>query len=132
MPETLIIPSSSQGSQPTLKPTTTFTGDVYLDIFHMDDTTTITNVTFTPCARTYWHTHEEGQFLKVVAGSGWICDKGAEPHRIKVGDLIWAPPGTTHWHGADEGSPMTHFVVALGKTTWHDAVTDEQYRVKKD
>ncbi|KAJ6065996.1 hypothetical protein N7499_012070 [Penicillium canescens] len=100
MPKTLIVPSSSQGSQPILKPTTTFTGDVYLDIFHMDDTTAINN--------------------------------GAEPRRINVGDLIWAPPGTTHWHGADEGGTMTHFVVALGKTTWHDAVTDEQYGVKKD
>ncbi|KAJ6045253.1 uncharacterized protein N7446_003456 [Penicillium canescens] len=107
MPKTLIVPSSSQGSQPILKPTTTFTGDVYLDIFHMDDTTAINNVTFTPYARTYWHTHEEGQFLK-------------------------APPGTTHWHGADKGGTMTYFVVALGKTTWHDAVTDEQYGVKKD
>ncbi|KAJ6057036.1 RmlC-like cupin domain-containing protein [Penicillium canescens] len=91
----------------------------------MDDTTAITNVTFTPCARTYWHTHEEGQFLKVVAGLG------RRARRINVGDLIWAPPGTTHWHGADEGGTITHFVIALGKTTWHDAVTDEQYGVKK-
>ncbi|KAJ6033771.1 hypothetical protein N7444_011542 [Penicillium canescens] len=50
----------------------------------MDDTTAITNVTFTPCARTYWHTHEEGQFLKVVAGLGWIYDKGAEPAMVEA------------------------------------------------
>ncbi|KAJ5574672.1 hypothetical protein N7450_008571 [Penicillium hetheringtonii] len=112
MPGTIIIPSSAQGSQPTLNPTATFTGDVYLDIYHMNDTTAMTNVTFTPCSR-------------------WICDKGAEPRRIKIGDMIWAPPGTTHWHGADEDSPMTHFVIALGKTTWHEAVTDEQYGVKE-
>jgi quercetin dioxygenase-like cupin family protein len=65
-----------------------------------------------------------------VAGSGWICDKGAEPRRIKMGDLIWAPAGTTHWHGADDGSIMTHLVLGLGKTIWHDAVTDEEYNAK--
>ncbi|KNG85205.1 hypothetical protein ANOM_008089 [Aspergillus nomiae NRRL 13137] len=132
MPESIIIRSSSNGGQATVKPTATFTGDVYLDFLHRDEKTTIANVTFTPCARTYWHTHEEGQFLKVVAGSGWICDQGSEPRRIKMGDLIWAPAGTTHWHGADDGNIMTHFVIGLGKTTWHDPVTDEQYNAKKD
>ncbi|BAE58721.1 unnamed protein product [Aspergillus oryzae RIB40] len=128
MPETIIISSSSQGSQTTLKPTTIFTGEVYFDTLHTDETTSMANVTFTPCARTHWHTHPGGQFLKVVAGSGWICDKGSEPRRIKMGDLIWAPPGTTHWHGADDGSIMTHFVVGLGKTIWLDPVTDEDCR----
>ncbi|GMF67076.1 unnamed protein product [Aspergillus oryzae] len=132
MPETIIISSSSQGSQTTLKPTTIFTGEVYFDTLHTDETTSMANVTFTPCARTHWHTHPGGQFLKVVAGSGWICDKGSEPRRIKMGDLIWAPPGTTHWHGADDGSIMTHFVVGLGKTIWLDPVTDEEYAAKKD
>ena len=131
MTESIIIPGSSKGGQSTSKPTATFTGEVYLDMIHMDDKAAIANVTFTPCARTHWHTHEEGQFLKVVAGSGWICDKGGEPRRIKTGDLIWAPAGTTHWHGADDGSIMTHLVLGLGKTTWHNAVTDEQYNAKK-
>lgn len=129
MPESLII-SASKGGQSTVKPTATFTGEVYLDMLHMDDKAVIANVTFTPCARSYWHTHEEGQFLKVVAGSGWICDKGAKPRRIKMGDLIWAPAGTTYWHGADDGSIMTHLVLGLGKTIWHDAVTDEEYNAK--
>jgi quercetin dioxygenase-like cupin family protein len=47
-----------------------------------------------------------------------------------MGDLIWAPAGTTHWHGADDGSIMTHLVLGLGKTIWHDAVTDEEYNAK--
>lgn len=131
MPESIIIGGSSKGGQSTSKPTATFSGDVYLDMIHMDDQAAIANVTFTPCARTHWHTHEQGQFLKVVAGSGWICDKGDEPRAIKTGDLIWAPAGTTHWHGADDGSIMTHLVVGLGKTTWLDPVTDEQYGNKK-
>ncbi|KAJ5752489.1 RmlC-like cupin domain-containing protein [Penicillium odoratum] len=128
MPESIIL----KGGHTAVKPTATFTGDVYVDMIHMDDKSAVANVTFTPCARTHWHTHEDGQFLKVVAGSGWICDKGGEPRRIKMGDLIWAEPGTTHWHGADDGSIMTHLALGFGKTTWLDPVTDEQYGVKKD
>ncbi|RAK75204.1 cupin domain-containing protein [Aspergillus fijiensis CBS 313.89] len=122
-----IILSNSSGGHSIAKPTATFTGDVYLDMIHFDDNAAIANVTFTPCARTHWHTHEHGQFIKVVAGSGWICDKGDAPRRIKTGDLIWAPAGTTHWHGADDGTILTHLVVGLGKTVWHDAVTDDEY-----
>ncbi|KAF7596006.1 hypothetical protein BBP40_003785 [Aspergillus hancockii] len=104
-----------------------FTGDVYFEMIHKDPQVLFANVTFTPCARTYWHTHEEGQILKVTTGSGWVCDKGEAPRRIKAGDVVWAPPGTTHWHGADSGSLMTHFVVGLGGMAWHEEVTDEEY-----
>jgi len=70
--------------------------------------------------------------LRVLAGSGWVCEKGGEPQRIKTGDTVWAPPGTTHWHGGDDGSYMTHLAVSLGKTSWAEAVTDEEYAKKKD
>ncbi|BCS30700.1 cupin domain-containing protein [Aspergillus puulaauensis] len=131
MPESTIIEGSSNGGNTTSQPTATFTGNVYVDLIHKDDQAAIANVTFTPCARTHWHTHGQGQFLKVVAGAGWICDKGSQPRRIKTGDVIWAPAGTTHWHGADDGSILTHLVVGLGNTTWHDAVTDEEYGNKQ-
>jgi hypothetical protein len=32
--------------------------------------------------------------------------------------------------GADDGSIMTHLVLGLGKTIWHDAATDEEYNAK--
>lgn len=126
MSKSIIYSGSSKGGQSTVKPST-FTGDVYVDMIQADPKAAIANVTFTPCARTHWHTHEEGQILKVVAGSGWICDKGDKPRRIKTGDVIWAQPGTTHWHGADEGSMMAHLAIGLGKCDWHNAVTDEEY-----
>ncbi|CRG87176.1 hypothetical protein PISL3812_04193 [Talaromyces islandicus] len=132
MPESVIIKGSSLGGQSTVKPTSTFTGDVYVDFLHTSKEAAVANVTFTPCARTHWHTHEGGQFIKVVAGSGWICDKGDVPRRIKTGDVIWAQPGVTHWHGADNGSIMTHLVVGLGETKWSEAVTDEDYAAKRD
>ena len=86
-----------------------------------------------PCcsARTYWHYHEGGQFLHVLAGSGWICDKGGRPQRITVGDVIWCPPGTTHRHGADDGSYMVHQAVSHGKVEWRDEVGVEEYEQKR-
>ncbi|GKZ71794.1 hypothetical protein AnigIFM63309_001021 [Aspergillus niger] len=130
MPESIIIPSAHKPDAKSAKPTATFTGDVYLDPIHFGSDASIANVTFTPCARTHWHTHENGQMIKVVAGNGWICDKGGVPRRLNTGDVVWAPAGTTHWHGADEESVMTHFVVGLGKTVWHEAVTEEEYGLK--
>lgn len=126
MPGSIIIPNSV-GKQKVAKPTGTFTGEVYLELLNSDNAATVANVTFTPCARTYWHTHEGGQMIRVSSGKGWICDKGGLPRQIKAGDTIWAEPGTTHWHGADEGSIMTHFVVGVGKTEWHKEVTEEEY-----
>ncbi|KAL6414552.1 cupin 2 conserved barrel domain protein [Ilyonectria robusta] len=133
-PTSIKMPSqvfkASQSSQSTTKVTQTFTGDVYLDFIHHDTKAAIANVTFTPCARTYWHTHEEGQMLRVLTGTGWVCDKGGVPKRIEAGDVVWAAPGTTHWHGADDGCLMTHLVIGIGKTIWHDEVSDEEYGKK--
>ncbi|KAJ5601245.1 RmlC-like cupin [Penicillium lagena] len=128
MPESIIIQGAHNNKQNVLKPISTFTGEVYLDLILMESTAALANVTFTPCARTHWHTHEGGQMIHVSSGSGWICDKGKEARRITAGDVIWAPPGTTHWHGADDGSIMTHFVVGIGETKWHEQVTDEEYK----
>ncbi|KAG8624827.1 hypothetical protein KVT40_007894 [Elsinoe batatas] len=135
MPMTL-IPNSTTLDPSALAKGTTFTGTVYLDKAHTNAATSTTpstmlaTVTFTPGSRTNWHTHEHGQILKVEAGSGWICDRGAKPVRIRKGDLISCPAGTEHWHGADDGSVLTHFVVSLGKTSWGEKVTDEEYGEK--
>lgn len=125
-----IVRNSRAADKATEKRGPTFTGDVWADPILSDEGIVIANVTFTPCARTYWHHHENGQVLEVKVGSGWICDKGGEPQRLTVGDIVWAPPGTTHWHGADEGSIMTHLAISRGKTTWLDPVTDEEYKQK--
>jgi quercetin dioxygenase-like cupin family protein len=91
----------------------------------------VANVNFAPCARTNWHRHENGQVLRVTAGSGWICDRGGQPVRIDVGDVIWCPPGTVHWHGADDDRYMVHQATSLGKAEWLEPVTDDVYKAKK-
>jgi quercetin dioxygenase-like cupin family protein len=132
MPST-IIPSSTAStltsSPSTRQATNTFTGSVYLDSIHTDTTAGImaAHVTFLPGARTYWHTHERGQVLEVKAGSGWVCDEGEKPRRIRTGDLVVCAPGTTHWHGADDGSMMMHLAVSLGEAKWGEEVGEEEY-----
>lgn len=87
----------------------------------------VVNVNFAPGARTHWHTHEKGQLLRVTAGQGWVCDHGGEPVRIGVGDVVWCPPGTRHWHGADEGHYMVHQAISFGKVEWGGEVGEEEY-----
>ncbi|KAL4967010.1 cupin domain-containing protein [Aspergillus stella-maris] len=111
----------------TTNTNTTFTGSVYQTIIHSSNETSIAHVLFTPSARTYWHTHEEGQILYITSGHGWIAELGEEPRRIAEGDVIFAPPGTTHWHGADRGSLMGHFVVGLGGARWAGPVGEGEY-----
>lgn len=133
MPQMTIIRNSRAEGKSTVKGDSmgTFTGDVYIDRVYSGEGITMANVNFTPCARTYWHYHEGGQMLRVIAGSGWVCDKGGEPCILNVGDIAWCPPGTTHWHGADDGSYMVHLAVAHGKVEWYSAVSDEEYSKKQ-
>lgn len=106
----------------------TFTGNnVYIDPIVSAKGISVANVNFALHARTHWHTHEGGQLLTVIAGPGWICDQASKPVRISVGDVIWCPIGTTHWHGADDESYMVHQAVSLGGVEWGEAVNEEEY-----
>ncbi|BBX71381.1 hypothetical protein MPSYJ_48420 [Mycolicibacterium psychrotolerans] len=60
-------------------PETTFTGDVSVKLlFEPNGSRTVSSaeVSFTPCARTAWHTHPAGQTLIVTSGSGWVQEWG--------------------------------------------------------
>ena len=59
---------------------------------------TINTVTFTPGARTYWHT-TRGQILVVTAGRAGCAPTARRPQLIRAGDVVWVPPGERHWHG---------------------------------
>ncbi len=89
-------------------------------------------VTFTPEARTDWHTHPLGQTLVVTEGSGLIQFWGGPIQRIERGDVVTIPPGQKHWHGASPAATMTHLAIQEqleGKSVdWLEKVTDTQYR----
>ena len=91
------------------------------------DGVVINTVNFTPCARTYWHSHEVGQILIVLAGRGLIQAEGGPVRILRAGDTVWAPPGERHWHGGSGDSFMTHTAISLGVTSWAEEVTDEQF-----
>lgn len=88
-------------------------------------------VSFSPCARTAWHSHPGGQTLVVTSGTGWVQEWGGQKHQINPGDVIWTPPGVKHWHGATETTAMTHIAVqdtVDGRPVdWLEHVTDDQY-----
>ncbi|WEX78602.1 cupin domain-containing protein [Sinorhizobium numidicum] len=92
----------------------------------------VVTVTFEPGARTAWHTHPLGQTLIVTSGRGLAQSWGGPLREIRVGDVVWFPPGEKHWHGAAADTAMTHIAIqeALdGKAVdWLEHVTDEQYR----
>ena len=106
----------------------TITGEAWFDpVLPATDGTTITTVFFSPAARTYWHRHEHGQILQVLAGRGLICADGGRPRVISAGDTVWVPAGERHWHGAAPDSFLTHTAISLGVTRWAEAVAEAEY-----
>jgi quercetin dioxygenase-like cupin family protein len=127
---------SPNGSRPTAAaPAEYFTGSVLLEpLFGAKDSMPATGglVTFTPGARSAWHTHPAGQFLIVTSGTGWVQEEGGVKREIKPGDVIWTPPGVKHWHGATATNSMSHIAITNmvnGKNVeWLEKVSEEQYQ----
>lgn len=88
-------------------------------------------VTFEPGARTNWHTHELGQTIIIMHGSGRVRRWGGPVEIVNMGDVVFFEPGEKHWHGGGLDSAMTHLTVGEtlnGKSAdWFEPVTDEQY-----
>ncbi|EXG81634.1 cupin domain-containing protein [Cryptosporangium arvum] len=117
-----------RGPGPSEQRPATITGEAWFDpVLPGTDGTTITTVFFTPGARTFWHTHEHGQILQVLAGRGLICSDGGSPQALAVGDTVWVPAGERHWHGATTDSFLSHTAISLGVTRWADEVSDAEY-----
>jgi quercetin dioxygenase-like cupin family protein len=124
------------GSRPSTKgPADWFTGTVRIEpLFQAPDPARAVgaSVTFEPGARTAWHTHPLGQTLIVTAGCGWAQREGGPIEEIRLGDVVWFPPGERHWHGATPTTGMTHLAIQEaegGKTVdWLQKVGDDEYR----
>ena len=111
-------------------PAAWFTGDVRLDTIVEADAHSAFNVaavSFSPGARTAWHSHEGGQTLYVLEGKGLVQSRGEEIGELRPGDVHLTPNGQEHWHGAAHDHFMTHISITQGPATWGDHVTDDQY-----
>jgi quercetin dioxygenase-like cupin family protein len=124
------------GSRTTKTASTgSFTGTVLQDSMatpQAPSRTSATLVTFTPGARTNWHTHKTRQVLVATQGTGMVQVKDKPPHILRAGDVAEVPPGLVHWHGAVAGHLFAHisFVETDGpdNTTWMEPVDEAHYR----
>ena len=124
----MIIVAPPQQAGTAGKAGSQFTGEVhpYLTLPSTDGVV-INTVCFTPGGHTFWHRHEHGQILQVLAGRGLVQAEGGPIRVIRAGDTIWAPPGERHWHGAAPDSYLTHTAISLGVTAWEEEVADGDY-----
>ena len=107
-----------------------FTGSVWnTRLSEGDAGLTMIAVQFAPGARSDWHRHPAGQVLFVVSGAGLVQTEDGATIEIGPGDVVHAPAGERHWHGARPDSPMLHLSLTTdGPAQWEDKVTDEEYR----
>ena len=82
-------------------------------------------------ARTYWHSHANGQLLLVEQGRMRTQKKGGPVRDLGVGESEYAGPNVAHWHGATPDQPLVQINVGFGgQTTWMEQVTDAEYTHK--
>ncbi len=124
------------GARPTKQaPADKFSGVVWQDEVVVPEAPSrmrATMVSFTPGARTAWHTHPVGQVLYVLSGVGRLTFKGEQPQVLQPGDTAWIPPGVMHWHGAAPDRLFAHLAMSESTdtgeaTSWHELVSDEDY-----
>jgi quercetin dioxygenase-like cupin family protein len=107
----------------------TFSGQAMLDPLLEDGNgeVRINSVLFAPGGRTFWHSHAGGQVLIVASGHGLVETENGARAALNPGDVVWAPPGELHWHGAAPDSFINHTAISLGATHWGVQVDDAHY-----
>ncbi len=86
---------------------------------------------FEPGARTFWHSHDNGQLLLVEDGRMRTQKKGGPVKELGKGESDYTGPNVVHWHGAAAGQALIQINVGFGGTTkWLEQVTDAEYNGK--
>jgi quercetin dioxygenase-like cupin family protein len=84
---------------------------------------------FEPGARTYWHSHDNGQLLFAESGRMWTQKRGQAKHELAPGESDYAGPNVVHWHGATPQGELIQVNIGFGGTTkWLEAVPEAEYR----
>jgi quercetin dioxygenase-like cupin family protein len=85
----------------------------------------VVSLEFKNGARTCWHTHPGVQTLICVDGRGWVKYWDGQSYELTPGAVVEIPADVKHWHGAQEGSNMTHVALnPAGEAVLLEAVTD--------
>ncbi len=76
-------------------------------------------VSFGDGVRNKFHYHESDQLLIVTEGKGVVVTESGERAEVEPGDVVFAPAGENHWHGALPGGSFAHITVTRkgGQTT---------------
>jgi quercetin dioxygenase-like cupin family protein len=88
----------------------------------------ISTISFGPGAHIRWHSHAAGQILLIDHGRGVMVTRYGEVRSLQAADVIYAPPGEEHWHGAAPDSYLEQVNISMGATTWLEPVTPDEYR----
>ena len=79
-------------------------------------------------ARSYWHSHDNGQLLLVEDGRMRTQKKGGPMKELAKGESDYTGPNVVHWHGAAPGQALIQINVGFGGAAkWLEEVTDAQY-----
>ena len=90
-------------------------------------------VKFAPGARTAWHSHARGQYLRVTQGVARFGTRDGEIVELHPGQTLYTPPGQDHWHAASGGSFMEHIAMFEGgddpatSTVWKEHISDADF-----
>ena len=126
---------------PTAKnPPEQFSGNVFLDMIALPhepgQDMVIATVRFEPGARSAWHSHVKGQYLRVTQGVGRFGTRDGKIIEVHPGQTLYTPPGEEHWHAATETSFMEHIAMLQAgdnpatSTVWAEHITDDEYNGK--
>lgn len=89
-----------------------FTGDVTRRPLAPDSTDFNSSIVgFELGVRNKFHNHTSDQLLIVTEGKGKVVTEAGEEAFVTVGDVVFAPAGESHWHGALEDTAFAHITV---------------------
>lgn len=124
-------------AHPTAKnPPQHFAGDVWVDMIAVphepDQRMTVGLVKFAPGARTAWHSHARGQYLRVTRGVARFGTRDGSVIEVHPGQTLYTPPGEEHWHASAENTFMEDIAMfesgdEAATTVWREHVTDADY-----
>lgn len=124
--------------QPAVKnPPDKFVGDVWLDTVasphESDQRMTVATVRFAPGARTAWHSHARGQYLRVTQGVTRFGHRDGTIIDVPAGQTLYTPLGEDHWHAAAPGCFMEHIAMLEAgddpatTTVWKEHIADAEH-----
>jgi len=88
---------------------------------------TVARRNFEAGARTYWHSHSNGQLLMVEQGRMRLQKRNEAVKELGVGGSDYTAANVVHWHGATPNAPLVQINVGFGgETKWLEAVSDKE------